>query len=42
MDIDPSTAAASEEYQGRTHYFCSASCHARFKAEPEKFASAER
>jgi Cu+-exporting ATPase len=42
MDIDPATAAGSEEYEGSTYYFCSPGCHERFKAEPEKFASAER
>ena len=39
MDIDPATAAASEEYEGTTYYFCSGSCHQRFIAEPEKFAA---
>ncbi len=40
MDIDPSTAAGSEEYEGQTYYFCSASCLERFRAEPRKFVSA--
>jgi Cu+-exporting ATPase len=39
MDIDPATAAASEEHEGRTYYFCSMSCHDRFVAEPEKYAA---
>jgi Cu+-exporting ATPase len=39
MEIDPATAAASEEYEGTTYYFCSMSCHDRFVAEPEKFAA---
>jgi len=38
MDIDPNTAAATEEYQGKTYHFCSMACHDKFKAEPEKYA----
>ena len=40
MDIDPSTAAGSEEFEGQTYYFCSTSCLERFRAEPQKYASA--
>jgi YHS domain-containing protein len=32
MEID--SAAASEEYEGRTYYFCSEACHQRFVAAP--------
>jgi Cu+-exporting ATPase len=39
MDIDPATAAASEEYQGTRYYFCSESCHQQFVATPERFAA---
>jgi Cu+-exporting ATPase len=39
MEIDPSTAAASEEYEGQTYYFCSKSCHDSFMAEPDKYAA---
>jgi Cu+-exporting ATPase len=39
MEIDPATAAASEEYQGTTYYFCSEACHQRFMAAPEQYAS---
>jgi Cu+-exporting ATPase len=39
MDIDPATAAASEEYEGQTYYFCSESCHQRFVATPKRFAA---
>lgn len=38
MEIDPKSAA-SEEYRGKTYYFCSDACHDKFKAEPEKYAS---
>jgi Cu+-exporting ATPase len=39
MEIDPATAAASEEYEGQTFYFCSESCHQRFVADPQQFAA---
>jgi Cu+-exporting ATPase len=39
MEIDPATAAASQEYEGKTYYFCSQACHQRFVAAPEQFAT---
>jgi Cu+-exporting ATPase len=39
MDIEPATAAASEEYAGKTYYFCSENCHRQFVATPERFAA---
>jgi Cu+-exporting ATPase len=39
MEIDPATAAATEEYEGQTYSFCSQSCHDSFVAEPEKYAA---
>ena len=39
MEIDPESAAAQMEYQGKTYYFCSHDCHEKFIAEPQKFAS---
>ena len=38
MEIDSAAAAASEEYQGTTYYFCSEGCHQRFVAAPEQYA----
>jgi YHS domain-containing protein len=38
MEIDSVVAAASEEYQGKTYYFCSEGCHQRFVAAPEQYA----
>jgi YHS domain-containing protein len=38
MEIDTAAAAASEEYQGKTYYFCSEGCHQRFVAAPEQYA----
>jgi Cu+-exporting ATPase len=37
MTVDPNTAPASFNYQGKTYYFCCPSCRARFAAEPERF-----
>jgi Cu+-exporting ATPase len=37
MDVDPKQAAATQEYKGKTYYFCSPGCHKKFKAEPEKY-----
>jgi Cu+-exporting ATPase len=39
MEIDPATAAASEEYEGKTYYFCSEGCHQRFVAAPAQYAA---
>jgi Cu+-exporting ATPase len=39
MEIDPATAAASEEYGGTTYYFCAQGCHDSFVAEPERYAA---
>jgi Cu+-exporting ATPase len=39
MDIEPATAAASVEYEGKIYYFCSESCHQRFVAAPDQFVS---
>lgn len=37
MEIDPGSAAGTEEYQGQTYYFCSESCRAKFAADPGAF-----
>jgi Cu+-exporting ATPase len=39
MDIEPATAAAREEYGGKTYHFCSENCHQQFVATPERFAA---
>lgn len=39
MDIDPSTAAGTSEYNGQTYYFCSLGCKKSFDANPEKYLS---
>jgi Cu+-exporting ATPase len=38
MDIDPSNAAASVEYQGTTFHFCSQGCATKFGTTPGKYA----
>ncbi len=37
MTIDPADAAATDEYEGRTYYFCMVDCAEKFKAAPEKY-----
>ncbi|MGE0652290.1 MAG: YHS domain-containing protein, partial [Alphaproteobacteria bacterium] len=37
MDVDPHTAKFCAEFGGRTYYFCSAGCEAKFKADPERY-----
>ncbi len=38
MKVDPSKAAGSSEYKGKTYYFCSKSCNSKFDADPARFA----
>ena len=37
MRLDSAKAAAAEVVQGQTCYFCSGSCHNKFRARPEQF-----
>jgi P-type Cu+ transporter len=39
MSVEPDSAAASTEYEGRTFYFCSNHCLEKFQANPRKFLS---
>lgn len=39
MEIDPSTAPGSEEYEGKTYYFCSPACRNSFKDNPAQYAA---
>ncbi|HFH3304382.1 TPA: heavy metal translocating P-type ATPase [Pseudomonas aeruginosa] len=39
MDVDPATAKHTADFGGRTFYFCSASCQARFEAAPDGYAA---
>ena len=38
MEIDKEKAAAHQEHEGKTYYFCSASCSNKFKASPQEYA----
>ncbi len=40
MDVDPKKAAATQEYQGTTYYFCSTGCVSSFAKEPAKYLKA--
>ncbi|HLG11460.1 MAG TPA: YHS domain-containing protein [Dehalococcoidia bacterium] len=37
--VEVSSAVAVEECAGVRYYFCSHSCHERFNASPERYAS---
>ncbi len=37
MTVDPKTAAGSHSHQGKTYYFCSKHCVAKFKANPDSY-----
>jgi len=39
MMVDPHTAKHRAEHNGRTYYFCSAGCRAKFEADPHKYLS---
>nr|WP_269454213.1 heavy metal translocating P-type ATPase [Sorangium cellulosum] len=38
MTVSPETVAGRHEHGGRTYFFCSERCLAKFRAEPEKYA----
>ena len=38
MHIDSEEAAGTIEYQGKTYYFCSQTCHDAFQANPAAYA----
>ncbi len=42
MNVDPETAAASIEHDGRTIYFCCRRCLERFEADPARYATPDR
>ena len=39
MDVDPSKAAGSFEFQGKTYAFCSKGCLEKFRADPARYLS---
>ena len=38
MQVEPEKAAGSSEYNGKTYYFCSKTCQAKFDGHPAQFA----
>ncbi len=38
MQVDPAKAAGSTDYKGKTYYFCSKGCKAKFDASPTQYA----
>ena len=37
MMVEPVTAVASMEYDGKTYYFCSMDCKDEFEEDPESY-----
>lgn len=37
MTIDKDKAAATAQHKGKTYYFCSPACKAKFEKEPHKY-----
>jgi len=37
MKVDPKSAAAQFEFEGKTYYFCAPGCKAAFEKDPEKY-----
>lgn len=37
MEVDPKTAPAKAEYEGKTYYFCAPGCKRAFEEQPEKY-----
>lgn len=42
MSVDEKKAAAKQEYQGKTYYFCAVGCKEKFAQTPEKFVEKEK
>ena len=42
MTIDPAKAKGKADYKGKTYYFCSDDCKAKFDKEPAKYADKEK
>jgi len=41
MQVDAESSAGTSSYAGRTYYFCSPSCQAKFAADPAKFIAVD-
>jgi len=38
MQVDEAKAAGKSDYNGKTYYFCAASCKAKFDQNPQEYA----
>ncbi len=38
MPIDSANTSATEVVHGQTYYFCSTSCHDKFRISPDRYA----
>ena len=38
MQVEELDAAGQSEYEGKTYYFCSTGCKAKFEADPAEYA----
>ena len=38
MQVNPAKTAGSSDYRGKTYYFCSKGCKAKFDANPGQYA----
>jgi Cu+-exporting ATPase len=38
MQVDPARAVGTSVYDGKTYYFCSKVCKAKFDANPKQYA----
>ncbi len=41
MTVEPKEAAGKSVHEGKTYYFCSATCKKRFDAAPDKYVKDE-
>jgi YHS domain-containing protein len=41
MEVEPSEAAASYDYEGTMYYFCAVGCKEKFKQNPERYVESE-
>jgi YHS domain-containing protein len=41
MQVDPTKAAGSSDFQGKTYAFCSAGCKRKFDSNPAQYTSTE-
>lgn len=39
MRVDPAKAAGTSQHNGKTYYFCSTGCKAKFDANPQQYTN---